>query len=135
MATESSEPRRGDLWLVALGAARKSEPGKSRPALIVSVDAIVTGEETELFVVVPLSSSRQASALRPAVPGAAGLDRPSVAVCRAVRAISRARLLRRLGSADAPTLHAIEEALALILGLPGASARPAAGRDSPSPGR
>ncbi len=57
MATESSEPRRGDLWLVALGAARKGEPGKSRPALIVSVDDIVTGEETDLFVVVPLTSS------------------------------------------------------------------------------
>lgn len=119
MATESSEPRRGDLWLVALGAARKGEPGKSRPALIVSVDDIVTGEETELFVIVPLSSARKASALRPSVPGAVGLDRPSVALCRGVRAISRTRLLRPLGRADAPTMRAVEEALALILGLPG----------------
>jgi mRNA interferase MazF len=119
LATESSEPRRGDLWLVALGAARKGEPGKSRPALIVSVDEIVTGEETELFAVVPLSSSRAASALRPTVPGAAGLDRPSVAVCRSVRAISRTRLLRRLGRADAPTVRAVEEALSLVLGLSG----------------
>jgi len=119
LARESSEPRRGDLWLVALGAARKGEPGKSRPALIVSVDDIVTGEETELFVVVPLASARKASALRPSVPGAVGLDRPSVALCRGVRAVSRTRLLRPLGRADAPTLRAVEEALALILGLPG----------------
>lgn len=123
MATESSSPHRGELWLVALGAARKGEPGKSRPALIVSVDDIVTGEETELFVVVPLSRSRKASALRPNVPGAAGLDRPSVAVCRGVRAISRTRLLRRVGSADAATMCAVEEALALVLGLPASSTR------------
>ena len=123
MATESSEPRRGDLWLVALGAARKGEPGKSRPALIVSVDDIVTGEETELFVVVPLSTSRTPSALRPSVPAGAGLDRASVAVCRGVRAVSRTRLLRRLGKADAATMRAVEEALALVLGLPASSTR------------
>jgi mRNA interferase MazF len=121
---ESSEPRRGDIWLVALGAARKGEPGKSRPALIVSVDDIVTGEQTELFVVVPLSSARAGSALRPSVPSAAGLDRPSVAVCRAVRAVSRMRLLRPLGTADAQTMRAVEEALAPVLGLPGVTARP-----------
>ncbi|MGH7341006.1 MAG: type II toxin-antitoxin system PemK/MazF family toxin [Candidatus Rokuibacteriota bacterium] len=123
MPTESSEPRRGDLWLVALGAAKKGEPGKSRPALIVSVDDILTGEETELLVVVPLSTSRTASSLRPSVPGATGLDRPSVAVCRGVRAIARTRLLRSLGRADARTMRAVEVALALVLGLPGVTAR------------
>jgi mRNA interferase MazF len=92
---------------------------KSRPALIVSVDDIVTGEETELFVVVPLSSSRKASGLRPSVPGAAGSDRASVAVCRGVRAIARTRLLRSLGKVDPPTMRAVEVALALLLGLPG----------------
>ncbi|MGF2943794.1 type II toxin-antitoxin system PemK/MazF family toxin, partial [Mycobacterium sp. Lab-001] len=37
------EPRRGDVWLVALGAARAGEPGKHRPAVIVSVDEILAG--------------------------------------------------------------------------------------------
>lgn len=124
MPTVSTEPRRGDLWLVAVGAARKGEPGKSRPALIVSVDDIVTGEETELFVVVPLSSARAGSSLRPNVPRTAGLDRPSVAVCRGVRAVSRTRLLRPLGTADAQTMRSVEEALALLLGLPGVSSQP-----------
>lgn len=126
MATESSEPLRGDLWLVALGSAGKGKPGKNRPALIVSVDDIVTGEETELFVVVPVSSSRTPSALRPSVPGTAGSDRRSVAVCRGVRAVSRTRLLRRLGRADTATMRAVGEALALVLGLelPTSSAGP-----------
>lgn len=27
----STEPRRGEIWLASLGAARKGEPGKNRP--------------------------------------------------------------------------------------------------------
>lgn len=123
MPTASTEPRRGDVWLVALGAARKGEPGKSRPAVVVSVDDIVTGEQTELFVIVPISSSRQESALRPQLRTAGGLDRPSVALCRGVRSVARTRLLRRLGDVDADTMGAIEQALALVLGLPGVTAR------------
>ncbi|TXB91664.1 type II toxin-antitoxin system PemK/MazF family toxin, partial [Mycobacterium tuberculosis] len=36
-----AEPRRGDLWLVSLGAARAGEPGKHRPAVVVSVDELL----------------------------------------------------------------------------------------------
>lgn len=39
----SPEPRRGEIWLVSLGTARKGEPGKNRPAIIVSVDEVSTG--------------------------------------------------------------------------------------------
>lgn len=122
LPTASTEPRRGDLWLVSLGTAKQGELGKNRPALIVSVDDIVTGQESELFIVVPLSSSRAASSLRPRVPRTAGLDRESVAVCRGVRAVARSRLLRPLGKAGAETMRSVEQALRLLLGLPGATA-------------
>lgn len=113
----STEPRRGEIWLVSLGAARKGEPGKTRPALVVSVDEITAGVEDELFVVVPLSSSRSPSSLRPGVSPAEGIDEPSAAICRGVRAVTRGRLLRRIGRANAETLGEVERALALILGI------------------
>jgi mRNA interferase MazF len=113
----SIEPRRGELWLVSLGAARAGEPGKSRPAIIVSVDELLSGTADELVVVVPISASRSASALRPPVGKHEGVDHASVAVPRAVRAVARARLLRRVGSVSAQTLSAVESALKLILGL------------------
>lgn len=113
----STGPRRGEIWLVSLGAARKGEPGKSRPAIVVSVDEIWSGVEDELLVVVPLSSSRAPSSLRPSVSPAAGVDEGSAAICRAVRAVSRRRLLRRIGTAKRETLDEIERALALILGI------------------
>jgi mRNA interferase MazF len=113
----STDPRRGEIWLVSLGAARRGEPGKNRPAVIVSVEEILAGVEDELLVIVPLSSSRAPSPLRPRVSPAEGLDDESAAICRGVRAISRRRLLRRAGTVEPETLAEIERALALILGI------------------
>jgi mRNA interferase MazF len=114
----STEPRRGEVWLVSLGAGRDGEPAKDRPAVVVSVDEQNVGATAaELIVVVPLSSSRAPSPLRPEVPAGAGADRVSRAICRAVRGLARARLLRRLGEVSPETLAEIELALSLILGV------------------
>jgi mRNA interferase MazF len=123
--TESTEPRRGEIWLVSLGAARRGEPGKNRPAIVVSVDDLLVGVDHELIVVVPLSSSLPHSALRPQLGPEAGIDADSVAIPRAIRGVSRPRLLRRLGAASPETLAEVEDVLVTILGLD----RPAA----PSP--
>lgn len=113
----SNRPRRGELWLVSLGAARAGEPGKNRPAILVSVDEIQTGEPEELLVVVPVSSSRAPSPLRPVVSPDEGVDNHSVAVCRGVRAVACSRFLRRLGHAKPETMASIETSLAMIVGI------------------
>jgi mRNA interferase MazF len=115
----SAEPRRGEIWLVSLGAARRGEPGKNRPAIVMSVDEITAGVEHELFVVVPVSSSRSPSLLRPKVSPDDGIDGESAAICRGVRAVSRSRLLRPIGRLRPETLREVEQALAMILGLDG----------------
>lgn len=114
---ESTEPRRGEVWLVSLGAVRKGEPGNNRPAIVISVDEIVAGVEHELFVVVPVSNSRAPSMLRPRISPTEGIEAGSAAICRAVRAVSRARLLRRIGQLTPDTLREVEQGLATILGL------------------
>jgi mRNA interferase MazF len=110
-------PRRGDVWLVSLGAARRGEPGKNRPAVVVSVDELFSGGEHELIVVVPISSSRPASRLRPMVSPKEGVEGESAAIPRAVRAVARQRLLRRLGTLEPETLVGVEESLMTVLGL------------------
>ncbi len=103
---------------MSLGAGRDGEPAKNRPAVIVSVDEQNVGAAaTDLIVVVPLSSSRAPSPLRPEVPASAGVDQASRAICRAVRGLARARLLRRLGELRPEPLAEIERALTLILGV------------------
>lgn len=113
----STEPGRGEVWLVSFGAARPGEPGKIRPAVIVSSDSLNTGTAADLVVVVPLSSSSAHSVLRPEVQDIDGIDRPSRAICRSVRGVARSRLLRRLGSLAPATLDEVERALALILAV------------------
>lgn len=113
----SAEPRRGEIWLTSLGTARRGKPGKNRPAVVISVDEITTGLEEELIVVVPVSTARAVSPLRPQISPDEGIERDSVAVCRGVRAVARKRLLGRLGEAKADTVHEIERALGMILGL------------------
>jgi mRNA interferase MazF len=116
--TDSAEaPRRGEVWLVSLGAARPGEPGKNRPAVVISANELVTGVEDEQIVVVPLSSSRAPSRLRPPVSPATGIDEESAAIPRAIRSVSRRRLLRRIGALDQDTLAAVERALATVLVL------------------
>jgi mRNA interferase MazF len=114
----STEPRRGEVWLVSLGAGRSGEAGKNRPAIVVSVDQLNLGPTGELITVIPISSSRAPSALRPEVSGVEGVERPSRAICRGIRAVSSTGLLRRLGTVEPATLTEIERVLALILGLP-----------------
>jgi len=117
MASAEAAPRRGEIWLVSLGAARKGEPGKNRPAIVISADQLLGGADDELVVVIPLSSSRAPSGLRPSVSPTAGVDAESAAIPRAVRAVSRRRLLRRIGDLEPPVLAAVERALATVLGL------------------
>ncbi len=110
-------PRRGDVWLVALGAGRGGEPGKARPAIVVSVDDLTTGVPNELIVVVPLSSSLAPSSLRVEIQPSAGIERTSRAICRAVRAVVGSRLVRRIGTVTPANMEHVEAALSLILGL------------------
>jgi mRNA interferase MazF len=121
----SAELGRGEVWLVSFGAARPGEPGKNRPAVIVSSDSLNTGTTADLVVVVPLSSSSAPSVLRPEVQDMDGVDRPSRVICRSVRGVARSRLLRRLGVLAPATLDEVERALALILDL-GRDGAPAA---------
>jgi mRNA interferase MazF len=110
-------PHRGEVWLVALGAGRAGEPGKTRPAIIVSVDELSTDTPEELIVVVPVSSSVAPSALRIEIDPATRVERPSRAVCRALRAVVRSRLVRRIGSVNTAEMERIEATLTMILGL------------------
>ncbi len=119
---DSTEPSRSEIWLVSLGASRPGEPGKTRPAVIVSVDALLTGADEELVVVIPLSSSAGVTPLRPVVTPGDGVDQTSVAVCRAVRAVARRRLIRRIGTVPRETMAEVEHSLGLILGIEPAGA-------------
>ena len=119
-STDVGLPQPGDIWLTALGAARVGEPGKTRPAVVVSAAGQHSGSVYDLVAVVPVSATLPPSPVRPAVVagGGTGLEADSVAVVRAIRAVSPVRLVRYLGRTDDQTLAEIRLVLAVVLGLP-----------------
>jgi mRNA interferase MazF len=105
--------RRGEVWWVNLDPARGSEIRKTRPAVVMTADALNRARRT--VVVVPLST---APTPRPPIVIAtpsAGAD--SVAVCDQVRAIDKARLIRRGGQLAGADLRAIEDGMRAVLVL------------------
>ncbi len=113
----STEARRGDVWLVAFGAARANELGKQRPAVVMTTDALLGTENDDLVCVVGVSSSRAASALRPRIGIESGVERDSVVLCRAVRGVAPSRLISHLGVVPEATMVEIENAVSFVLDL------------------
>ena len=112
---ESTSPRRGEIWLTVFGAALRGEPGKNRPAVVLSVDELQVDKPDDLIVVVPFSSSATPSLLRPAVDPTTGIDKPSAVICRGIRGVARSRLLRRIGEVNPEKMAEIDHALGLVL--------------------
>jgi mRNA-degrading endonuclease toxin of MazEF toxin-antitoxin module len=113
----SDLPQAGELWLVRFGSAEPGEPSKNRPAIVLSDAVMLTGSVFDLVIVVPVSSSVTPALSRPALPPCGGLDAPSVAVPRAIRAVAIGRLLRRLGAVPDETVIAIRRVAADLIGL------------------
>ncbi|MCL2803934.1 MAG: type II toxin-antitoxin system PemK/MazF family toxin [Micrococcales bacterium] len=110
------DPRHGEIWLAALGAAKKGEVGKTRPVIVVTLDEMRAGTPFDLIGVVPLSTSRTPTTLRPLVKAIDHLEQDSVALCFAGAAISVSRFIKRLGIAPGHVMIRIAQARAAIEG-------------------
>ena len=120
MATSAQtppRPRRGEVWIVDLDPTLGHEQAGRRPGLVISVDGF-NQSAAELAIVLPVTSRKKS--VRSHVPiqaREAGLKVESFIKCEDVRSISTRRLRRRLGSASASTLQAVEERLRILIGL------------------
>ena len=104
---------RGDVWLIEFDPTVGSEIRKTRPGVVLTVDAILRARST--LIAVPLSTGPTA---RPPIILPVAFGRPgSVAVCDQLRALDRSRFKRLLGKIDADDLDAIENGIRTILGL------------------
>lgn len=111
--------RRGEIWLVSLDPVRGAEIRKTRPAVIVSDDAIGL---LPLRVIVPITEWKDRFAVAPWLvlvepDEKNGLEKRSAADAFQVRSVSQERFARRLGSLAPRYLRAINRALAAVLAL------------------
>jgi mRNA interferase MazF len=105
--------RRGEVWWVNLDPTRGSEIRKTRPAVVLTADALNRARRT--VVVVPLSTGPTPRPPIVVATPSAGAD--SVAVCDQVRAVDKGRLTRSGGQLAAADLQAIEVGVRAVLEL------------------
>ncbi len=104
---------RGSIWWVELDPTRGSEIRKTRPAAVLSADALNRVRRT--VIVVPLSTGpTQRPPVLVAVPSAGD---GSVAACDQLRAVDRSRLTRASGTLSRDDLQAIEAGIRAVLRL------------------
>lgn len=114
--------RRGDVYWVRLEPVTGSEADKTRPAVIVSNDALNRTTERlrrGVVTVAPVTGSvQQVHTFQVRLPaGTAGLAKDSKVQAEQVRTISVHRLGSRLGTLPAPLLAQLDAALRIHLSL------------------
>ncbi len=115
--SQGTPPSRGEIWMVNLDPVRGHEQAGSRPALIISDDPL-NRSQADLVIVIPLTTTnRRIPTHVQVVPPEGGLSRSSVILTEQIRAISKDRLGRRVGSLSPTTMRAVETRLRLVLRL------------------
>ena len=107
------DPKRGDAWWVDIDPTRGSEIRKTRPCLVITDDTLNLRRRT--VVVVPLSTSPKANP--PLQIAIRSVGSPAVAVVDQIRAVSKDRLIRQLGTIASDELTDVEAAIRDILDL------------------
>ncbi len=108
---------RGEVWLANLNPRHGTEPGKTRPVLIVQAQAL-TGAGHPSTLIVPLTTNLidDAEPLRVRVLAQSSLRRNSDLLIDQVRAIDNHRLVEGpLARLDAPTMTRVAAALREVL--------------------
>lgn len=111
--------KRGEIWLADLNPGRGTEPGKTRPVLIVQAQALLDAEHPSTLVV-PLTTRlvEAAEPLRVRIPASGGLKNESDALIDQVRAIDNRRLVQGpLSRLQPPQVDAVSEALLEVFDL------------------
>jgi len=113
MSKKIRVPVRGEVWWVRLDPTMGSEINKTRPCLVVTTN--VLNERRRTVVVIPLSTSPDANPPLMVALNCAGSA--AVAVVDQIRAVSKDRLDKRIGTLLPEEIAAIEEALRTVLDL------------------
>ena len=111
--------RRGEIWLADLNPPRGTEPGKTRPVLILQSQALLDAGHPST-IIVPLTTNLidDAAPLRIRVSGGERLPRPSDLLMDQIRAIDNRRLVKGpLARMSGTQLKVITNAILEVLGV------------------
>lgn len=105
------------MWLVDFGDPVGSEQSGTRPAVVVSADAL-NESRAGVVVVVPITTAYRGLPSHVEIDrGSSGLDEVSYAKCEDVKSVSEQRLLGRLGVVDDEAMFQAARSLRFLLDL------------------
>jgi mRNA interferase MazF len=114
------EITRGEIWWADLPDPVASDPGGTRPVLIVQANPFNRSRIATVLAVVITTNERLA-----VLPGnvplpsrETGLKKPSVANVSQIITADRTFLRERIGRVRPETMHKVESGMRLVLGLP-----------------
>lgn len=111
---------RGTIVLVELDPTVGHEPRGVRPCVAVSDPVVNADQRFPLIAVVPITGTPGEGALYPGLsPGKSGLAKTSFALIDPLRSIDKRRIRRVFGRVTRDELTAVDQGLALFLGLAG----------------
>jgi mRNA interferase MazF len=110
---------RGEVWLANLNPRRGTEPGKTRPVLIVQAQALLdAGHPSTLIIPLTTNLIDDAEPLRIRVPAQSSLRHASDLLIDQLRAIDNRRLVQGpLARLDDATMGRVAAALREVLDL------------------
>ncbi len=112
-------PNRGEVWLANLDPPRGTEPGKTRPVLIVQAQALLAAAHPSTLII-PLTTNvvAEAEPLRVHVPTSEHLRRSSDLLIDQLRAIDNRRLVQGpLTHLSSSLMRDVAEAIRQVLDL------------------
>lgn len=108
-------PRRGELWAADLNPRAGTEPGKTRPVVVVQSNLLNRTGHPSTWILPCTTRLTGASVLRVELPaGIAGNHRDCEVMIDQSRAVDRSRLRRTLGAIPAPLMTEISDKLRLV---------------------
>jgi mRNA interferase MazF len=111
--------KRGEVWLANLNPRRGTEPGKTRPVLVVQAQALIdAGHPSTLIIPLTTNLIDDAEPLRVRVPAQSSLRRDSDLLMDQLRAIDNRVLVKGpLSRLDEATMKRVADALREVLEL------------------
>lgn len=128
--------KRGEIWLASLDPRRGTEPGKTRPVLVVQAQALLdAGHPSTLIVPLTTTLIDNSEPLRIRVEPQGRLERPSDLLIDQLRAIDNTRLIAGpLTRLEDAAVARVDQALREVLDLTGPDAAAGAvAEDLPPP--
>jgi mRNA interferase MazF len=111
--------KRGEIWLANLNPGRGTEPGKTRPVLILQAQALLDAAHPSTLVI-PLTTDLidDAEPLRIRIPACGNLSQDSDLLIDQLRAIDNRRLIKGpLALIDPSLMAQVDEAVRQVLDI------------------